>query len=171
MVSCGASHTLVLTEVECVWTCGDGRYGKLGHGNDKLLLTLKFVSILEGSRPVRMSMVASDCHDSVDLTSGGQVFTWGLAKFGSLGVTESSVVCIIYGESEIFTEDRPDRFRMKLWFADNNLQIPDTSCSYRVDRWGGCNMMMMTRSIAILQQNYMMQTCVLGRRFYCTNFH
>ena len=43
---------------------------------------------------------------SVALTSGGQVFTWGRAKFGSLGVTEASVVCSIYGESEIFTEDR-----------------------------------------------------------------
>jgi alpha-tubulin suppressor-like RCC1 family protein len=106
MVSCGASHTVVLTEAGCVWTCGDGRYGKLGHGNDKLQLTLKLVSILEGSRPVRMSMVASGCHHNVALTSGGQVFTWGRAKFGSLGVTESSVVCSIYGESEIFTEDR-----------------------------------------------------------------
>ena len=48
MVSCGASHTVVLTEAGCVWTCGDGRFGKLGHGNDKLQLTLKLVSILEG---------------------------------------------------------------------------------------------------------------------------
>ena len=71
MVSCGASHTVVLTEPECVWTCGDGRYGKLGHGNDKLQLTLKLVSISEGSRPVRMSMVVSRCHHSVALTSGG----------------------------------------------------------------------------------------------------
>ena len=28
MVSCGASHTVLLTEAGCVWTCGDGRYGK-----------------------------------------------------------------------------------------------------------------------------------------------
>jgi len=106
MVSCGTSHTVVLTEAGCVWTCGDGRFGKLGHGNDKLQLTLKLVRILEGSRPVRMSMVTSGCHHSVALTSGGQVFTWGRAKFGSLGVTEASVVFSIYGESEIFTEDR-----------------------------------------------------------------
>ena len=47
MVSCGTSHTVVLTETGCVWTCGDGRYGKLRHGNDKLQLTLKLVSVLE----------------------------------------------------------------------------------------------------------------------------
>jgi len=75
MVSCGTSHTVVLTEAGCVWTCGDGQFGKLGHGNNKLQLTLKLVSILEGSRPVRMSMVASGCHHSVTLTSRGQVFT------------------------------------------------------------------------------------------------
>ena len=30
MVSCGASHTVVLTEAGCVWTSGDGQFGKLG---------------------------------------------------------------------------------------------------------------------------------------------
>jgi len=99
MVSCGTSHTVVLTEAGCVWTCGDSQFGKLGHGNDKLQLKLKLVSILEGSRPVCMSMVASGCQRSVALTSGGQVFTWGRAKSGSLGVTEASVVCSIYGET------------------------------------------------------------------------
>ena len=108
MVSCGASHTVVLTEAGCVWTSGDGQFGKLGHGNDEPQLTLKLVSILEGSRPVRMSMVASGCHHSVALTSGGQVFTWGRANYGALGVTEASVVCSIYGDptGEIITEDR-----------------------------------------------------------------
>jgi len=108
MVPCGASHTVVLTEAGCVWTCGDGRFGKLGHGNDKLQLTLKLVSILKGSRPVLMSMVDSGCQHSVALTSEGQVFTWGRAKSGSLGVTEASVVSSIYGETtfENFTEDR-----------------------------------------------------------------
>ena len=58
IVSCGASHTVVLTEAGCVWTSGDGQFRKLGHGNDEPQLTLKLVSILEGSGPVRMSMVA-----------------------------------------------------------------------------------------------------------------
>ena len=45
MVSCGGSNLVVLTEVGCVLMCGDGRFGKLGHGNDNLQLTLKHVSI------------------------------------------------------------------------------------------------------------------------------
>ena len=41
---------------------------------------------------------------------------------------------------------------MTLWFADNNLQIPDTSYFYWVDRWGGSNMMM-SRSLKRIQQD------------------
>jgi len=51
-----------------------------------------------------------------------------------------------------YWKHEPDCFRMKLWFADSNLRIPDTSCSYWVDRWGGSNMMM-NRSLARIQQN------------------
>ena len=42
-----------------------------------------------------------------------------------------------------------DRFRMKLWFAYNNLRIPDASYFYWVDRCGGSNVTM-PRSYAIL---------------------
>jgi len=51
-----------------------------------------------------------------------------------------------------FIGNEPDSFRMKLWFFDSNLRIPDTFCSYWVDRWGGSNMMM-PRSLARIQQN------------------
>ena len=34
-----------------------------------------------------------------------------------------------------FWKHEPDRFRMKSWLADNNLHIPDTSGSDRVDWW------------------------------------
>ena len=50
-----------------------------------------------------------------------------------------------------YWKHKPDRFRMKLWFADNYLRIPDTYYLYCVDRWGGSNTMM-SRSRAILQQ-------------------
>jgi len=53
-----------------------------------------------------------------------------------------------------YWKHEPDRFRMRLWIADKNLRIADISYSKWVDRWEGNNMMM-TRSIAILQQNYL----------------
>jgi len=86
MVSCGARHTLVLTEAGCVWTCGDGTFGKLGHGNEERQLTLKLVSMFEesglepGSRFQRMYMVAAGIDHSVALTSWGQVFYLGTWK-------------------------------------------------------------------------------------------
>ena len=58
------------------------------------------------------------------------------------------------GSGAFFWKHQPDRFRMKLWVADNNLHIPDTSGSDRVDWWGGCNMML-PRSIATLYKNYL----------------
>ena len=113
MVSCGARHTLVLTEAGSVWTCGNGIFGKLGHGNEERQLTLKLVSMFEesglepGSAFQRMSMVAAGVDHSVALSSGGQVFTWGRAKNGCLGVTENSVVRRIFGEAhEIVIENK-----------------------------------------------------------------
>ena len=46
-----------------------------------------------------------------------------------------------------YWKHEPDRFRMKIWIADNNLHIPDISYFWWVDRWEGSNMMM-TRSSA-----------------------
>jgi len=39
MVACGAEHTVVLTAVGCLWSCGWGFFGQLGHGDtaDKLV--------------------------------------------------------------------------------------------------------------------------------------
>ena len=56
-----------------------------------------------------------------------------------------------YRFGDFYWKHEPDRFRMKLWFADNYLRIRDTAYFYCVDRWGGSNTMM-PRSHAILQQ-------------------
>jgi len=34
MVSCGRDHTLVLTTMGLVWSCGGGLFGQLGHGHN-----------------------------------------------------------------------------------------------------------------------------------------
>ena len=52
-----------------------------------------------GSAFQRISMVAAGVDHSVALSSGGQVFTWGRAKNGCLGVTENSVVWRIFGDA------------------------------------------------------------------------
>jgi len=84
MVSCGGRHMLVLTGVGLVWSCGDGRSGRLGHGDtaDKLVLTLVGA---EGMRGAQIVMVAAGTLHSVALGTEGRVWTWGSGFHGQLG--------------------------------------------------------------------------------------
>jgi len=84
MVSCGRNHTLVLTAMGLVWSCGSGGYGRLGHGDtvDKLVLTLV---VTEGFRGAQIVMVAAGGVHSVVLGAAGRVWTWGHGNDGKLG--------------------------------------------------------------------------------------
>jgi len=84
MVACGDFHMLVLTAAGLVWSCGEGVYGKLGHGNaaTHLVLTLVAAERLEGALIV---MVAAGADHNVALEAEGRVWTWGWGFFGQLG--------------------------------------------------------------------------------------
>jgi len=84
MVACGDFHMLVLTTAGLVWSCGEGVYGKLGHGNaaTHLVLTLVAAERLGGALIV---MVAAGADHSVALEVEGRVWTWGFNACGQLG--------------------------------------------------------------------------------------
>jgi len=87
MVSCGQRHTMVLTDIGSVWTCGDGFKGKLGHGDVTNHCT--FVQVLSTGCNAMMpcvSMVVAGLDHSVALASDGRVFSWGCALEGKLGL-------------------------------------------------------------------------------------
>jgi len=88
MVSCGSYHTIVLTEEGWVWTCGFGRNGRLGHGNedDRLVLTR-----VAGERflNTQIVMVAAASHHSVALGVDAKVWCWGKAGQGRVGAWDS----------------------------------------------------------------------------------
>lgn len=81
-VCAGANHTLAISEVGQLWSCGRGRHGQLGHGHfhDEGVLTL--VDAIRGERIV--SAAAGKAH-SIALAADGKIFTWGDAKHGQLG--------------------------------------------------------------------------------------
>jgi len=91
MVSCGQHHTMVLTDIGSVWTCGDGFKGKLGLGDITNHCTFAQVR-WTGHYDLMpcMSMVTAGLHHSVALASDGRVFSWGCALRGKLGLFHPS---------------------------------------------------------------------------------
>jgi len=97
MVACGFEHTLVLTGKRQVWSCGNGRDGRLGLGDqvNRHELTLvepeSFLPRIAGAKSLQhagneICMLAGGLRHSVALAVGGQVFTWGCGLDGQLGV-------------------------------------------------------------------------------------
>ena len=86
MVSCGLRHMLVLTEEQVVWSCGQGRYGQLGHGttHDSCELTQVSKQVSDESL-ANIVMVSCNCMYSMALDTKGQLFSWGSNDCGQLG--------------------------------------------------------------------------------------
>ncbi|XP_023218340.1 E3 ubiquitin-protein ligase HERC2-like isoform X1 [Centruroides sculpturatus] len=83
-VACGSgdAQTLCITDDDCVWSWGDGDYGKLGRGgSDGCKVPLK-IDALQG-----MGVIKVECGSqfSVALTASGSVFTWGKGDYHRLG--------------------------------------------------------------------------------------
>uniref|UniRef100_L7LWK3 HECT-type E3 ubiquitin transferase n=1 Tax=Rhipicephalus pulchellus TaxID=72859 RepID=L7LWK3_RHIPC len=83
-VACGSgdAQTLCVTDDDCVWSWGDGDYGKLGRGgSDGCKVPLR-VDLLQG-----MGVIRVECGSqfSVALTASGSVYTWGKGDYHRLG--------------------------------------------------------------------------------------
>ena len=81
-VSAGVFHSIALTADGGVWSWGDGRHGRLGHGDEQDQLLPKKVEAFAGQRVVAVS--AGPSH-SLALTADGTVFAWGEGKDSCLG--------------------------------------------------------------------------------------
>ncbi|XP_052278368.1 E3 ubiquitin-protein ligase HERC2-like [Dreissena polymorpha] len=83
-VACGSgdAQTLCITETDCVWSWGDGDYGKLGRGgSDGVKVPFKIDSLQE------LGVMKVECGSqfSVALTKSGAVYTWGKGDYHRLG--------------------------------------------------------------------------------------
>lgn len=90
MLACGSTHTLILTEDCLVWSFGNGKSGRLGHGNQTqesvCVPTPVGMQMGISMEPIRIAMVAAGESHSVALGVCGEVLCWGLAQDGRLGV-------------------------------------------------------------------------------------
>jgi len=87
MVACGAQHTVVLTTSQCVWTCGDGGHGQLGHGDPEDMCVFTQVRA-ELFLQAKIVMVACGDQHSVALDVGATMWGWGENQHGQLGLND-----------------------------------------------------------------------------------
>ncbi|RPB24406.1 hypothetical protein L211DRAFT_848730 [Terfezia boudieri ATCC MYA-4762] len=74
-----------------LYTCGFGHGGRLGLGDDQLTqFTYKHVSI--GDKPYSVSKVALGLDHTVVILHNGEVWTWGLNKYGQLGYATGKTI-------------------------------------------------------------------------------
>jgi RCC1 and BTB domain-containing protein len=82
-ISCGANHSLVLTNCGEVYAWGWNGSGQIGNGcNDNQLTPIK----VKGFNDDRVVMISSGSCHSMALTECGHVYSWGLNDCGQLGI-------------------------------------------------------------------------------------
>ncbi|XP_078373752.1 inhibitor of Bruton tyrosine kinase-like isoform X1 [Oculina patagonica] len=94
-------HSAFLSMDGKVFTCGHGRGGRLGHGNEETLLVLQQVKALQEMNCV--SIAAGEDH-TVVVTDHGSVYTFGLNVSHQLGHSPPPKQCLF-----------PKMVQLKLW--------------------------------------------------------
>lgn len=88
MVACGEAHTLILDLSAAVHSCGNGRFGALGHGDTESVSSPALIRALVAA-PI--CQIAAGERHSVALTFGGAVLGWGWGRNGALGLPQASL--------------------------------------------------------------------------------
>ncbi|KAL9181896.1 hypothetical protein ACHAXT_012239 [Thalassiosira profunda] len=79
--ACGF-HTGCLTDMGEVYTWGEGKFGRLGHGAERNCHSPRLVESLLGKRPIQVS--CGGFHSAV-VTQDGKMYTFGGGEHGQLG--------------------------------------------------------------------------------------
>ena len=82
-VCAGSNHTLAISEVGHVWSCGRNRHGQLGQGH---MIDEAAFFLVDDLRNDRIVSVAAGKFHSMALASDGKLFTWGDNSGGQLGL-------------------------------------------------------------------------------------
>lgn len=97
MASCGDVHTLALSEEGSLYCFGGGSFGQLGLGNIKNLPVdvddCPFMPIpkqIETLRKTKITYVACGDSHSMAVTVNGELYGWGAAACGQLGIEDTA---------------------------------------------------------------------------------
>jgi len=83
-VALGAGFSLILAADGRLFSCGRGQYGALGHGDEEQDVVRP--KQIEALQRVRVCGVAASDENSLALTRGGMVYSWGAGEFSGLGL-------------------------------------------------------------------------------------
>eukprot|EP00752_Nemacystus_decipiens_P017544 g15723.t1 len=81
VAACGF-HTAALTDAGEIFTWGEGKFGRLGHGMERNQLVPRMVEALVGKR---VGHVACGGFHSAAILESGELYTWGGGEHGQLG--------------------------------------------------------------------------------------
>lgn len=84
-VACGDKHSLFLSDCGIVYACGDNEYGQIGMGRRFNLRVLKSPKRIDFHGP-RIKKIGCGNNFSVLLDVDGNLYTFGCAEFGQLGM-------------------------------------------------------------------------------------
>ena len=82
-VVCGMDHVAIISSEGELFTFGDGRSGKLGHGSEEDELVARRVEVLVGKRVTQVS--CGGYHHTAVITLDGELHTFGYGHYGQLG--------------------------------------------------------------------------------------
>jgi RCC1 and BTB domain-containing protein len=84
-ISCGAFHTLILTQTSELYAVGYNRFGQIGNGyNCDQFTPIKIT--LNSFESEKIVSITCGYYHSMALTQNGRVYSWGKNNFGQLGI-------------------------------------------------------------------------------------
>lgn len=119
-ISAGHRHSMFLDKEGTLYTCGSGKAGELGHGDNQKqefpMRVKEFESL--GTQVIQMS---AGVDMSMAVTSSGEVFSWGKTKGGRIGLNAPS------------SQNEDVSIPRRVYLVDKNgcdLKAVDVECGY-----------------------------------------
>jgi hypothetical protein len=92
-LSCGIDHTLAVSDRGLLYSWGQGRDGRLGHG-DIINVETPLLCMMLLEQCVKVVAVSAGINHSMALDDNGSVFTWGAGNMGQLGHGTTMARCL-----------------------------------------------------------------------------
>ena len=132
-VSCGASHTLMLTDDNEVLSFGLGEFGRLGLGSSEDVLT---PTPIDSLADLKVKQIVASGNHSMVLTSNGSIYSWGKNNMGQLGHSDSYVEVHSMEEYPRLIESEVlSKFKIKSIAASKGRSAALTECGQLI-LWG-----------------------------------